>query len=1025
MTNDKKQAGLSVVEVDQAFPLMTTDGVSSPARTAGAGADQGPTVTAAIRDVLGWRPRVEDPQAFTSALTASFQLSTVEDHVVARYVPRGVAVQADLGGVTGGQASLYLRAQAGHEQITRMLESLRPLRTDADPQDCEAYRGLVRDSVRRIVAELGREGGPRVPLVDSAFSVLTGYQPTTSAAGPPSTGGGSILRGGALRRFMSGPSAGAPIGKATVSPVPPAVAEIDPDTVPGQLGTLRDRFGLDDDHVNTVDEEKQRTSFWTLVELITDLQRSWDTRRLDFTLAAGNGFLGTDLVQISRLLAATSEQVDELEAVLDSVLVSGAERQTVVLDPPTGLTLDDLVQWLRVFVTQDGPNIIRDTGRDGLVSSFTPTAVALLLTLRDKLVRRLVPCCGASCANGCQCGSRGMVSCIPLGCCSPLPPGLYAGRVKIAVSSLCGLVERLTAKSIRIGRYAGAVLLDVSVVPFDEDGGSSSDYVRVEVRGLHLRPTYLPAFVTDVGDPNDFSSLVLPLQGSASADSDSMAGIFETSALPLVLRTLVAGGQAVLMAASDVPLAIVDGELGRLVQGPAVTTWPRLQPAGVVTGLDGPGTWGTIPSNQRFVPQSPIDPVDPVVQDDCLEDCDDDCEDCGCGCHSLGTLHGVFKRVREVMLDSQVTDAAKVANEHLAKASEGGPGDAFRFLTGEPLAKLVEAVVGADRRVAEHRATEERIAVARQQADTSAEVAEEEVARAEDRARRARIARDRLEARLTAVDEPVVKPVVEPVPEPVVDVEPVPEPVVDVEPVPAPAPEPVVDVGPVPEPVVDVGPVPEPVVDVGPVPEPVVEPVVDVEPVPEPAPEPVVDVGPVPEPVVDVGPVPEPVVDVGPVPEPVVDVGPVPEPAVIGGEDLEPIDKPAEEPAATPPPEEWQESLAEVRRVFEAQDESLSLARRIRSLQMTRAAGQFLLSALEQEPQEPVLPDIEPGEVPPPEEAAAPPPDEPAAPPPDEPAAPPPDEPAAPPPDEPAAPPPEDAAAPTPQETDNTDGQEK
>ena len=357
-------------------------------------------------------------------------------------------MQADLGAVTGGQASLYLRAKAAHEQITRMLDSLKPLRTDADPQDCEAYRGLVRDSVRRIVMELGREGGPRVPLVDSAFSVLSGYQPSTTTT---TTSGGFTPnpvpgRAAGTRRTLHSPAGSVSSSGGTVGSVPTALAEIDPDTVPGQLGALRDRFGLDDDHVNTVDEEKQRTSFWTLVELITDLQRSWDARRLDFTLGAGNGFLGTDLVQISRLLAAASEQVDEFEAVLDSVLVSAAERQTVVLDQGTGLTLDDLVQWLRVFVTEDGPNIIRETGRDGLVSSFTPTVAALLLTLRDKLVRRLVPCGGPSCAGGCHCGARGQVTCIPLGCCTPLPPGIYAGRVKIAVSTLCGLVERLTAR---------------------------------------------------------------------------------------------------------------------------------------------------------------------------------------------------------------------------------------------------------------------------------------------------------------------------------------------------------------------------------------------------------------------------------------------------------------------------------------------------------------------------------------------------------------------------------------------------
>ena len=59
------------------------------------------------------------------------------------------------------------------------------------------------------------------------------------------------------------------------------------------------------------------------------------------------------------------------------------------------------------------------------------------------------------------------------------------------------------------------------------------------------------------------------------------------------------------MAASEVPLAIIDGELGRIVQGPAVTTWPRLQPAGVVTRDGGPDKWDEIAPNQRFVPQSP------------------------------------------------------------------------------------------------------------------------------------------------------------------------------------------------------------------------------------------------------------------------------------------------------------------------------------------------------------------------------------------------------------------------------------
>ncbi|TCC07982.1 hypothetical protein [Kribbella soli] len=628
MTKDKSQPGLPVVEVDQAFPLMTADSVARPASASGSG-DQGPAVSAAIRDVLGWRPRVQDPQAFTAALSASFELSTFEDHVIAKYVPRGVAVQADLGGVTGGQASLYLRAKAAHEQITRMLDSLQPLRTDADPQDCEAYRTLVRDSVRRIVTEFGREGGPRVPLVDSAFGVLTGFNP----AAPASAGGEQGTDVGLLKTYRPQFSVNAANRERTT--VPAAKAEVNPDTIPGQLGALRDRFGLDDDHVNTVDEEKQRTSFWTLVELVTDLQNSWSNRRIGFTLGAGSGFLGTDLIQISRLLAATSEQVDEFEAVLDSVLVSGAERQTVVLDRSSGLTLDDVVQWLRVFVTQDGPNIIRDTGRDGLVSTFTPTAIDLLHTLRDKLVLRLVPCGSPSCANGCHCGSRRKVTCIPLGCCTPLPPGMYSGRVKIAVSTLCGLMQGLTAKAIRIGRYAGAVLLDLALIPFD----SNTNFIRVEVRGLHLRPTYIPAFVVENGSSANFADLVLPLQDSASADDDHLSGIFQRDALPARLTGLLpqAGSGGVLIAASEVPLAVLDGELGRVVSGPAVTTWPRLRPADdqdLDTEDDLPTAWTDIDPNQRFVPQSAPDPIDPIVTDDeCLDGCSDDCKDCDCGCH--------------------------------------------------------------------------------------------------------------------------------------------------------------------------------------------------------------------------------------------------------------------------------------------------------------------------------------------------------------------------------------------------------
>jgi len=520
-----KKPVLPVVEVDQAFPLMTT-GTPAPAGQSSSTTDQEPAVETAIRNVLGWRPRTQDPKAFVAALNAVFQLSTVEGHREATYVPRGYAIQADLGGVTGGQASLYTRAQAAHGQITRILDALKPLRPDADPEDCEAYRTLVRDSVGQLVSELGTPGGPRVELIDSAFGVLTGYQPGGtpgySASGQPAPS----------KSFAFRPAAGA----SALPGVPLAPPGTTADDVPGQLGALRDRFGLTDDNVNTVDEEVMRTSFLTLVDLIVDLQNSWDQQRVAFGSDVGRGFLGTELVLINRLLAAAAEQVDEVEAVLDSALVSAAERQTIILDTRTRLTLDGYLSWLRTFLTKDAPRIARDTGRDGLTTSFTPTVLALLQALRCTLIARLVPCGSSSCGGmgGCRCGRQGVVSYIPLGCCSPLPPGMYAGRTKIAISGLCGLLERLGRAVARIGRFSGAVLFDVVVAPFEDAGG---DEIRVEVRGPHLRPSYLPAFVVNGTPPGrQLEDLILPRHGSASADADSVVGIFSRGSLPTGLQ---------------------------------------------------------------------------------------------------------------------------------------------------------------------------------------------------------------------------------------------------------------------------------------------------------------------------------------------------------------------------------------------------------------------------------------------------------------------------------------------------------
>jgi hypothetical protein len=563
---------LSVVDVDQVFPLLTTEAATrgGSAAPTTAGQDQAPLVASVLRTVLGWRPRTQDSQAFSAALRASFQLQEVEGHVETRYVQHGVAVQADLGGVTGGQASLYARARGAMDQATKLLDGLKPLRNDFDPEDGEAFRMLVRHGVGRLVSELGYLGGPRQALVDSAFSVLLGPIPSGTAGLD-------------------------------------VIASQTPDTVPGQLGALRDRFGLIDANVNTVDEESLRTAFWTLVDLLLDLRRSWEAQKQLIGGGAGNGFLGTDLVIINRLLAAAAEQVDEVEAVLDSVLVGAAERQTIPLGSDTGLTLAGLLAWLRMFLTEDGPLYLRDTGRDGIRTAFAPLAFQLVTTVHESLVAPLGALERHPSANG---ESRSVrddpITVIPASC-SPtgFPSGMHAGRTRIAIAGLCRLLTGLFSTSAKISRFPGVVLFDVQATRVRRVDGDDRTYFRLEVRGANLRPSYQPAFVHP-----DTGMLVPPLNGSATTDDDTIAAFFSVTDLEEVFGPLGTEGSAgleelidfmqretaVLMPAQSLPIAVVDQETGLVIGAPPVRHWPgRFVPSGSTP------TWSDEP-NDGFVP---------------------------------------------------------------------------------------------------------------------------------------------------------------------------------------------------------------------------------------------------------------------------------------------------------------------------------------------------------------------------------------------------------------------------------------
>jgi hypothetical protein len=321
-----------------AYPVLTeevsTTGVPAPAAGGAAGggygAGYGQAVDQAIRDVLGWRPG-GDVAGFQAALTGAFQLREVEGHTEWTWQQRGYSVQADMGALTGAQASIYARAKTALDQLLPLLAGLTSLNPALFPeQDREAIRSVVTTELTELVGELALEGGPRIQRVDELFGLLLGES----------------------------------VGS----------TNLNPDVVQGQLGVVRQRFALTPDWIETVDDERVATNFRIIVEQILALQASWSTDRNLLSVVDSRTSLGTILIWLSRGLEAVCESVSDLTFALDSVYIDAAQRQVVELSFGAGqppLLLSDLLDWIVRASHDEGPRLIQDAGRDG-VRAFAP-----------------------------------------------------------------------------------------------------------------------------------------------------------------------------------------------------------------------------------------------------------------------------------------------------------------------------------------------------------------------------------------------------------------------------------------------------------------------------------------------------------------------------------------------------------------------------------------------------------------------------------------------------------------------------
>jgi hypothetical protein len=348
------------VEDAVTYPILTRDITAPPSYDAGVagpggGASLDSVALDTIRRLLGWRYRSDDTKGFLAALDKTFLLKEVRGHIEWDVKPQNYMVQADLGEITGAQASIYARAKVALDQSMPLLDGLTLLGAPQfDVEDMEATRALIRTELTGLVNELGVIGGPRIQRVDSLFSLLLGPNPDKAAADPAQVG--------------------------------------------GQLKQLADRFGLTSVNVNTIDDEQDYTNYLILVDYVNSLFQTWSNQK-DFFTGKEEPFLGTQLVLLSQALDALVESVHEAYDAMDSVFFGASDRQATELKffNEAPITIAQLFGWVEDFATNEGLQLVQEAGKDGVVA-FRPTISRLeylvFLALKDSLAHSSVPAHG-------------------------------------------------------------------------------------------------------------------------------------------------------------------------------------------------------------------------------------------------------------------------------------------------------------------------------------------------------------------------------------------------------------------------------------------------------------------------------------------------------------------------------------------------------------------------------------------------------------------------------------------------------
>ena len=263
------------------------------------------TVDEAVRKSLGTLPR--NAKAYREALTRNFQegsMTTGEQ------------------GMTISQARLYAFATIARDNILPRLERIYPLRPNADPQEIDATRALVRANVTNLVQELGREGGPIAARVQEYFEALLGDL---------------IFE----------------LKEATL-----AVRQ-NPGKPANLLQQLDDAFFGDDPDINTVEELQDYTDSRVIYDFTVLLRMRWL-----WYLGDKRADLSETLYRLRAELNAIKDSVTDLREALDDAGFDENEQDGVDLEQD--LSIAAWLDWVDDFAANEAPAQIADGGRRGV-----------------------------------------------------------------------------------------------------------------------------------------------------------------------------------------------------------------------------------------------------------------------------------------------------------------------------------------------------------------------------------------------------------------------------------------------------------------------------------------------------------------------------------------------------------------------------------------------------------------------------------------------------------------------------------